>query len=254
MSVKMSRLRKFNLTMGFLHLVQGLVILSIGNDSVREITTSFLRFNTSSQVLEPATRTLFSWPIVPLVALFFFISAIAHFYVSTVGRHWYETNLRRGINKARWYEYSLSASLMIVLIAMLSGIYDLGALLAMFGLTAVMNLMGLMMEIHNQTTERTSWLSYWIGVLAGFIPWLLIAIALWASQSAEGGQVPGFVYGIFVSLFVFFNAFAINMVLQYKKIGKWRDYLYGEYVYIILSLTAKSLLAWQIFAGTLQPV
>jgi hypothetical protein len=254
MAMKLSKLWKFNLFMGFVHLLQGSVILLIGNDSAREVTTNFLKFNSSSQVLEPATRTLSSWPIAPMVAIFFFISAVAHFYVSTVGRCQYETNLSRGINKARWYEYSLSASLMIVLIAMLSGIYDLGALLAMFGLTAVMNLMGLMMEIHNQTTERTNWLSYWIGVLAGFIPWLLIAIALWASQSAEGGQVPGFVYGIFVSLFIFFNAFAINMVLQYKKIGKWRDYLYGEYVYIILSLTAKSLLAWQIYAGTLQPV
>jgi len=42
--------------------------------------------------------------------------------------------------------------------------------------------------------------------------------------------------------------------LQYKKVGKWQDYLYGERVYIILSLVAKSLLAWQVFAGTLRPV
>ena len=39
------------------------------------------------------------------------------------------------------------------------------------------------------------------------------------------------------------------MVLQYKKIGPWKDYLYGERAYIILSLVAKSLLAWQVFAG-----
>ncbi len=44
------------------------------------------------------------------------------------------------------------------------------------------------------------------------------------------------------------------MVLQYKKVGKWKDYLYGERVYIILSLVAKTALAWQIFAGTLAPV
>lgn len=33
--------------------------------------------------------------------------------------------------------------------------------------------------------------------------------------------------------------------------GRWQDYLFGEEVYIVLSLTAKSALAWQIFAGTL---
>jgi hypothetical protein len=44
------------------------------------------------------------------------------------------------------------------------------------------------------------------------------------------------------------------MFLQYKKVGRWKDYLFGERMYIILSLTAKTLLAWQIFAGTLAPV
>jgi hypothetical protein len=52
---------------------------------------------------------------------------------------------------------------------------------------------------------------------------------------------------------VFFNIFAVNQVLQYKKVGRWRDYLYGERAYVVLSLVAKSLLAWQVFAGTLRP-
>lgn len=41
------------------------------------------------------------------------------------------------------------------------------------------------------------------------------------------------------------------MVLQYRQVGPWRDYLFGEKAYIVLSLTAKSALAWQVFAGTL---
>jgi len=44
------------------------------------------------------------------------------------------------------------------------------------------------------------------------------------------------------------------MVLQYKKVGKWADYLYGERAYILLSLSAKTALAWQVFGGTLRPV
>ena len=43
------------------------------------------------------------------------------------------------------------------------------------------------------------------------------------------------------------------MVLQYRKVGPWRDYAFGELAYIVLSLVAKSLLAWQVFAGTLRP-
>ena len=56
------------------------------------------------------------------------------------------------------------------------------------------------------------------------------------------------------SIFVFFNVFAINMFLQYKKIGPWKDYLFGERVYVLLSLVAKTALAWQIWSGTLRPM
>jgi hypothetical protein len=72
-------------------------------------------------------------------------------------------------------------------------------------------------------------------------------------MTAEG-SIPTFVYIILPTLFVFFSCFAINMVLQYKRVGPWRDYLFGEKVYIFLSLVAKSALAWQVFAGTLRPV
>jgi hypothetical protein len=138
---------------------------------------------------------------------------------------------------------------MIVIIAMLTAVYDFGTLIALFTLTAVMNLMGLMMEIHNQTTKETNWTSYTIGCIAGFVPWLVIFIPLIAAIDV----IPTFVIGIFISIAIFFNLFAINMVLQYKKIGKWSNYLYGERMYIILSLVAKSALAWQVFAGTLRP-
>jgi hypothetical protein len=48
-----------------------------------------------------------------------------------------------------------------------------------------------------------------------------------------------------------FNCFAIVQWLQYRAKGKWADYLYGERRYIVLSFVAKSLLAWQVFAGAL---
>jgi hypothetical protein len=62
---------------------------------------------------------------------------------------------------------------------------------------------------------------------------------------------PQQLYGIFLSLFIFFNIFALNQWLQYRAKGRWSDYMYGEYAYMVLSLTAKAALAWQVFAGTL---
>jgi hypothetical protein len=113
--------------------------------------------------------------------------------------------------------------------------------------------MGLVMELWNQTTKKTNWVSFIIGCFAGIMPWVVFAIYVWGASVFGSQGVPGFVYGIYVSIFIFFNCFAVNMYLQYKKIGPWKDYLYGERAYIILSLVAKTALAWQVFAGTLRP-
>ena len=238
--------------MAAMHAAQGLVVLAISKNFQLPVNGAYLQFNQISQSLEPVTTKLFNMHFVWLIAGFFFLSAAAHLIIATVYNKTYNANLAKGINKARWIEYSISASTMIVAIAMLVGVYDASSLVMLFGLTALMNLLGLVMETHNQKAEKVNWLSYWLGCLAGAIPWVVIAFYMWLG-AANGSKAPTFVYWIYVSIFIFFNCFAINMVLQYKKVGKWKDYLYGERAYIILSLVAKSLLAWQVFGGTLRP-
>lgn len=245
-------LRKLNLIAASLHFAQGIAILLISKSFAVPVTGSYLAFNKSTQQLDPASTTLFHIQLAWLIAAFFFLSAVAHLIVATVYNKRYTRDLRLGINKARWIEYALSASVMMVAIGMLVGIYDAASLFMIFLLISTMNLMGLMMEVHNQTTQKTNWLSFFIGCRVGLAPWVVVAFYMWLGAH-NGSQAPTFVYWIFVSIFVFFSCFAVNMILQYKKIGPWKDYLYGERAYIILSLVAKSLLAWQVFAGTLRP-
>jgi hypothetical protein len=247
-----AKLRRLNLIAAALHLGQAIAIWLLATNYRLPITYTYLRFSKVTMSLIPATKQLATVSLANLIILFFLLSAVAHLIIATVYNRRYNQGLAKGINRARWVEYSLSASVMIVAIGLLVGIYDLGTLITMFGLVAVMNLCGLIMEVHNQTTPKTNWLSYWVGCLAGAFPWVVVALYLWAGAH-NGSPAPTFVYWIFVSIFIFFSSFAVNMVLQYKKIGPWRDYLYGERVYIILSLVAKSLLAWQVFAGTLRP-
>lgn len=232
--------------------MQGIAVLLLSKSFALPISGSYLAFNSTTKSLEPASTTLFHLDLPWLVALFFFLSAFFHLFIATAYNQRYKQNLKLGINKARWIEYSLSASVMMVAIGLLVGIYNFDSLVMVFTLVGIMNLMGLVMEVHNQTTKKTSWLSYWIGCLAGALPWLVVAFYMWLGAQ-EGSSAPTFVYWIFVSIFIFFSCFAVNMVLQYKKIGPWKDYLYGERAYIVLSLVAKSLLAWQVFAGTLRP-
>jgi len=251
---KLGKLRRFNVIMGFFHLVQGILMLVLSSDFALPVTTAFQVFDADANRLVSDFRTAFDLPTGPLVAGFLLLSAIAHLAIATPGINaWYSRNLLKGANYARWIEYSLSSSLMIVVVSMLVGISDVVALIAIFAVNAMMILFGWMMELHNQTTEKTDWTSYWFGIIAGIVPWIGIAIYLIGAGQGDQGP-PAFVYWIFFSIFLFFNVFAINMVLQYKKLGKWRDYLYGEHAYILLSLFAKTLLAWQVFGGTLRPV
>lgn len=253
---KFRRLRLFNAVMSVLHLLQAVAVLVLSNDFALPVTTSFLTYVEATGRLEPVKETLINLRIGPMVAVFLLLSALAHFVLASPrGYLWYVRNLKKKINYLRWYEYAFSASLMIVVIGMLSGIYDLGALILLFALNATMLLFGLLMELHNQTTERTNWTAYIYGCIAGIVPWVVIAIYFYGSLSTATDAVPTFVYYILVSLFVFFFlGFGLNMFLQYKKVGPWRDYLFGEKVYIVLSLVAKSALAWQVFSGTLRPV
>ncbi len=258
---KMERLFRWNITMALLHAVQaGLVLwlakpgMGLQTITTNYLTTDALASTAEKPVLVAATRSLFDINLAWLIAAFFIMSAVAHASIATWYRKRYEAGLAKGINKARWIEYSLSASTMMVAIALLSGVFDIGSLIMMFTLTAVMNLCGLVMEIVNQGKSKVDWSSYIVGCIAGIAPWIVYALYIIGSgKYGEGGGPPTFVYYILASIFVFFNSFAINMYLQYSKKGKWAEYLYGEKVYMVLSLVAKSALAWQVFAGILRP-
>ena len=247
------RLRLFNGVVGVVLLLEGVLMLILSNDRTLPLTTNYLKNDPFTDGSLPPPSQVANVRLGPLVAAFLLLSGLA-LLILTLPRvfEWYVRNLKKGANYARWMEYSITASLMIVVIAMLSGVFDLNSLILIFFLNMMMILFGWMMELHNQTTAKTDWTAFFFGCLAGSVPWVVIALYFFSAVANPDAGVPTFVYFILPILFVFFNIFAINMVLQYRKVGKWRDYLFGEKVYIVLSLLAKSALAWQVFAGTLR--
>ena len=245
------QLRVINLLVGLVHLGQAIAMLLLSNDFSLPVNRSYLGGPPGT---DPSSAHAFDVPLGPLVAAFLLLAAVDH--LLTASPVLYDTYVRllgEKRNDIRWIEYSVSASLMIVLIAMITGVSDLGALIAIGGVNATMLFFGLLQErIAKPGDDEVNWMPFLFGCFAGAIPWLIVALQVaTAEELGAGGGVPGFVYGILISLFLFFNSFAVNMILQYKQVGPWRSYLFGEKAYLTLSLVAKSALAWQVFANVL---
>ena len=260
--LQFKKLRRFNVIMGGLHLLQGIAMIFLATAVIQniaefspKITQFYLSYNMQTQALETTSRVLFELPFGILVAVFLLLSAVAHALISIPKKfnEKYNSDLSKGINKFRWFEYALSSSVMIVLISTLFGIYDIGSLVLIFVVNASMNLFGLVMEqLNSKSTDgKTNWGPFVWGSIAGITPWVVILIYMFGTGNLD--MVPWFVWAIVGAYFVAFNTFPINMILQYKKVGKWTDYLYGERTYIVLSLVAKSILAWLVLFGAMQP-
>lgn len=247
--INTSKLRRANLIAGFLHLAQMIVVLALANDFTLPIVARYMAGPPGSTFTDPIV--LLDAPIGLTVAIFLGLSAFFHFLVASPQFFTrYSQSLLAQRNYFRWVEYSISSSVMIVLIALITGVSDVVAIIALFGVNASMILFGWLQEKY-ENPGNGGWLPFIFGCIAGIVPWLGLLFYVLSIGGPTDTSAPAFVYGIVISIFIFFNSFALVQWLQYKKVGKWSDYLRGERTYITLSLIAKSALAWQIFASTL---
>jgi hypothetical protein len=263
--VKIDKLISFNKKMGVVHLVQGLFMMIFAFFIYPNMTGqgtftipvigNYLEFVQGEGLVLTNTDTLFELPFLQLTASFLLISGIFHFLIAFVWKDEYRAGLKVGINKFRWYEYALSSSIMIVLISSLFGVRDVAVFALIALANAAMNFFGLDMELLNQgeskVGKKVNWLPFIFGSIVGLAPWVAIAFYIGVNPNLE--NVPGFVWAILGTYFVAFNTFPVNMYLQYAGIGKFKDYLYGERGYVILSLVAKTLLTWLVLFGAFQP-
>jgi len=252
-TIQGKKLQKLNLIMGLIHLLQAGILFAILNYSFKiPILTRFFD-TTPGGGFTVITERLWDVPIAVIAPIFLLIAAFFHLLIaSPLYIRRYEQNIKNGINPIRWWEYSISSSLMLVGLMMMAGLTELPSVVFVFTLNWIMNMMGLMMERYNQLTDKTKWFPYNIGVVAGLVPWIIGFIYFWVNTNNISESIPSWAKIGFIITFLFFNTFAVNMFLQYKKVGKWKNYVYGERGYIWLSLIAKSVLAWIIVLGTLN--
>lgn len=248
MSTSTQSLQKLNVVATVLHFVQAILVLVLANDFALPVTSFFWNDAPNNRLDIARLDRMFDVSVAWAAALFLLLSALFHGIVSTVGRRKYESEISLEQNRFRWVEYSISSTLMIIAICLVFGIGDIAGLIGIAGANIAMILFGWVMEVVNRPGQAVWWTPFWFGCLVGILPWIGLLIYLFG----PGDDMPSFVYGIFISIFIFFNLFGLNQYLQYRKVGRWSDYVYGEKMYLWLSLIAKSALAWQLYGNTLS--
>ena len=254
---QLRRLRVYNIVAGIGHLGQAIammvIIAALNAQAEFGVTADYMAGPPGSPI-PPERVTLFTVNMGYGLIGFMLLSAVFHFLIaSPIFFERYKAGLLKNHNYFRWVEYSLSASIMIFLIAQLTGVTDVNALISIFALNAAMILFGALQEKY-ETPGNNKMLPFIFGSMVGIVPWISVFLMVIQPKSTNDAQVPGFVIDVMVSIFIAFNTFAINQWLQYKKVGKWASYLQGERSYITLSLVAKSSLVWQVFSGVLAPL
>lgn len=282
-------LRGFTICTGLVHLGSGVATLILRQDKKVPLFEPWLAWPSAAERSDPLTNKFItgnkyagSISFEGLVASFFFLSATFQVLPALwdVSWHWLINLLfERNVQPIRWVEYSASASVMFLMFFLLNGGQNLPLLICVFALSFVMMILGLVSEASAYFQRTIEYLSngkqkrqpldYFLPHILGWVPfgilWGLIfrAFVLGTNHGRPGvsndyAKPPWWVYAVFsgqVGLMALFGAnqlwqqyslYTVN-VADFTK--QARIALRTEYIYVALSLTAKSMLAWVLYFG-----
>lgn len=244
-------LRILNLIMAGSHLLQAAIFISLSRSETAAIYFQYLKAQENTNIVSLSVFDLLTLELGLLLASISIICGLSHLIITLPKMYpAYLRMIKRKVNYIRWFEYSISSTLMILTIAVVTGIREFHLLLAICGLNIGMVLAGVLVEIINRNEPQRTWIPFIIGSFLGMIPWIIIFSYFFTALHFRV-EVPTYLYSLIFTIFFLFNIFGLNMYLVYKKIGLWSNYEFGERMFIFLSIFAKSALAWQLFLGTL---
>jgi hypothetical protein len=150
-----------------------------------------------------------------------------------------------------WVEFSLSASLMNLAIAALSGVATASELGSVFVFTSATMMFGAAAEWAASSDSMGFAKALFVGGCVPFLAaWTIVSVAFFTVAS----DAPGFVIAIFTVMFLAETTFAINTAVFLRRASVSHDQLAAhastyETFKIILSLCSKTLLAWLLYGG-----
>lgn len=198
--------------------------------------------NTSTTTL----KSFGSFPITAIVLTYPAITAAFHLCNVLVWPRYYFTCLERCENPMRWLEYSITASLMTTVISYLTGVRSSLLLASLAVLVSSTMSCGYAAEQLNRPKSATEWedpsyLSRIRSTLTGFVPyaaeWTITLATLQHLTNCRNRVV----IAVVAAELPLWTCFAVVQMVQLSLPP--RRFVYGEFAYMALSLSAKAVLA-----------
>ena len=176
-------------------------------------------------------------PLAYFVATFLFLASLDHAITAWYAFGHYLTCVESRYNPFRWCEYLFSFSTMSLLICVLCGGLDLWVLALVAVLSMATIAFGWVGEAYPMVP-----LQY-----VGWVPFALLWVVLFTLFGLSPGNPPAFVWAIMFTLFVLTACFGVVPFW-----GAGRKYLDTEYAFCVMSLLAKTMLAWLTVGGVMS--
>jgi hypothetical protein len=189
---------------------------------------------------DKSVYTMSTGSVIGLLAAFCLITTLFQIMYTRNGKQ-YKNAVAGGVNPFRWVEYSMTASLMAVAVAVLANVQHLSELVTIGIVTGMTMLMGILIE-----TSKNKVLATIIGWVLTIAVWTMI----WMSYGEVADQVPDFVTIMTVITFLLFIGFGI---IQCVQVGK--GFPKGprfEKAYTSLSLVSKTFLVIIVLVGLIK--
>eukprot|EP00164_Ancoracysta_twista_P002885 GFYU01003839.1.p1 GENE.GFYU01003839.1~~GFYU01003839.1.p1 ORF type:complete len:266 (-),score=50.37 GFYU01003839.1:178-975(-) len=229
----------------FLHLcacsiltVQGVLCYGTGLTYEADLTHTVL--TVSGEQMVPKLQTYTTVNLV--TAVWVFLAVCAMFHGLTVLA--YSTFLRafhNNCNPFRWVEYSISASIMLCVLSVLVGIYDIYTLILVFSSSASCMFFGLAYELTADASMH-------------FIGWLPFTI-VWGVIFHSYNTNPDLSMTIALLtplMFALFTCFGLIQLFSVMGIFSRDDYAVIEYSFSFMSIATKTIMAVMVVFGIMM--
>lgn len=256
------RLVVLNAMAFLLHLALAIVSGVVGNINLAPdvfTTKNTVVFNSSSaaggfDIVPRYVKSGAGFPVTALVVAFFSITAFFHIGNVTFFYSFYLDGIENCTTPTRWVEYTITATLMITIIAYLSGLRDDSSIVAVAGLTATTMLFGALTELLARPAAsgdswQTSLFMRSVPHVTGYVPYFFAWFVILFSFFGSGGAcaAPDFVWVIIIGQFVLFSSFVFPQLYQLRCPPS--AFCNGEIGFITLSFISKAFLGIVLLVG-----